>query len=421
MNALQRRLIVLALMAGLSRCGETAEWHVATDGKPDGQGTLEAPWDLASALAGKPQITAGDTVWIGEGTYKHPDRRLDSPGYVVKLVGKEDHPIRVRGEPGGRVTIDGGLSVQPPSTWLRIRDLEILVSENATMPRRVDEPGSHPQGYGRPWGGLHIHAGEGCKYIHLIIHDNAQGVSWWRGSTDSELYGCILYDNGWDAPDRGHGHAVYTQNESGIKTIADCMMTGGCGYTIHAYGSSQAYVDNYLVEGNICYDGGRFLIGGGRPSRHIRVLGNLVYNLDVQLGYSAPYNEDCEARGNVVFRGGLQINNYRRVIEEGNTVIGKHDPPPEHADARVEIRPSRYDPNRAHVAVFNWTRQPTVELPTSPFLNSGDQYTVLRPREFFGEPVAAGTFEGEIIRVPVDAEFAAFVLLRKPSNSAAFK
>ena len=42
-------------------------------------------------------------------------------------------------------------------------------------------------------------------------------------------------------------------------------MTGGFGYSMHAYGSSRAYVDNYVAEGNIVYDAGQFLIGGGRP------------------------------------------------------------------------------------------------------------------------------------------------------------
>ena len=44
------------------------------------------------------------------------------------------------------------------------------------------------------------------------------------------------------------------------------MMTGGYGYTLHAYGSKQAYVDNYVVRRNVCYNGGPFLIGGGRPA-----------------------------------------------------------------------------------------------------------------------------------------------------------
>lgn len=193
-------LMAMVLAAAIFASADAAEWYVAPGGKPDGQGTKDAPWDIESALAGQQRIAPGDTLWIREGTYKHPDRKPGSSGYVVRLAGEEGKPIQVRGTPGRRVTIDGGLSVQPPSTWLWIRDLEILVSENFSISRLVEEPGSHPESYGRPWGGLHVHAGQGCKYINLAIHDNAQGISWWRGSTDSEVYGCIIYDNGWDAP-----------------------------------------------------------------------------------------------------------------------------------------------------------------------------------------------------------------------------
>jgi len=407
---------LLAAVLAVSAAGHVhaTERYVATDGKRDAEGTINSPWDLESALSGSQKLEPGDTVWIMGGTYKHPDRKLGSPGYIVRLAGEAGQPIHVRAARGQRVTIDGGLTVQSPSTWLWIRDLEILVSENFSMSRRVEEPGSHPQSYNRPWGGLNIHAGEGCKYINLVIHDNAQGISFWSSATDSEVHGCIIYDNGWDAPDRGHGHAVYTQNQNGVKTISDCIMTGGYSYTMHAYGSSRAYVDNYLVEGNICYDGGTFLIGGGRPSRNIRVFENYLYGINMQIGYSAPYNEDCEVRDNIVVRGGLDIKNYRKVVDEGNVVLARDDPRPAEPELRVELRPNRYDPNRANVAIFNWARKPGVELAPEPFLRPGDGYRLLDPRDFFGQPVLAGTFDGAPIRVPMESEFGAFVLVKLP-------
>ena len=412
---MRRRFVLLVHLVGwmgLVAPALGAEWYAAPSGKPEGAGTKASPWDLESALGGKQRLGPGDTLWLARGTYRHPDRRLGSPGYTVRLAGAEGRPIHVRAMPGQRATLDGGLTVVAPSDWLWIWDLEILVSENFTMSRTVSQPGSHPADYARPWGGLNVHAGKGCKYIHLLIHDNAQGVSFWSGATDSELYGCIVYDNGWKAPDRGHGHAVYTQNQNGLKTIADCIMTGGYGYTMHAYGSSRAYVDNYLVTGNLCYDAGTFLIGGGRPSRNIRVLGNLLYKVNMQIGYSAPSNEDCEIRDNVIVDGGLQVNKYKKVVNEGNLILGKADPRPKDADARVELRPSRYDPRRANLAIFNWAKRPTVLVPLGTFAKSGDGYRLMNPRERFGQSVAEGTYDGKAIRVPVEGEFAAMVVVK---------
>lgn len=391
-----------------------AEWHVAPNGKPDAAGTTDSPWDLETALSGKHKVAPGDTIWLAAGTYRHPDRKLGSPGYVVRLAGQKDKPIHVRAARGARATLDGGLTVQQPSTFLWIWDLEVLVSENFTMPREVHEPGSHPQSYNRPWGGLNVQAGEGCKYINLVIHDNAQGVSFWSGASDSELHGCVIYDNGWKAPDRGHGHAIYTQNQSGVKTISDCIMTGGFSYTMHAYGSSRAYVDNYLIQGNFAYQGGTFLVGGGRPSRGIRVLDNLLYQVNMQLGYDAPTNEDCEVRGNLIVDGGLSINKFQKVVKEDNLVLGRSDPRPQ--GVRVVLRPNRYDPDRANLAVFNWAKEPAVDVPAGGFLNRGDKYRLMDPRDLYGKPVAAGPFDGRPIRVGTPKEFCAMVLLKETDS-----
>ena len=168
-----------------------------------------------------------------------------------------------------------------------------------------------------------------------------------------------------EAPDRGHGHAIYTQNKKGVKTIADCIMTGGYGFTLHAYGSQRAFVNHYLAEGNIVYHGGTFLIGGGQPSHDIRVFENFLYGVSMQIGYTAPYNEDCQIRDNLIVNGSLSIKNYRHVVNEGNQVISPNAPRPT-GPARVLVRPSRYDARRANIAIFNWRKEPAVELrPTS--------------------------------------------------------
>lgn len=402
--------VLIGLVALLSMgTTEGREWYVAPHGRPDNHGTLESPWDLTSALDGKQKIEPGDVVWITCGVYRHPDRSLGSPGFTVRLQGTEDAPIHIRAVPGQRVTIDGGLSVVSPTDYVWIWDLEILVSENFSMSREIAEPGSHPQSYGRPWGGLQIHAGRGCKYINLVIHDNAQGVSFWRGATDSELYGCIIFDNGWKAPDRGHGHAIYTQNEVGTKTIADCIMTGGYGYTMHAYGSERAFVDHYLVVGNIVYDGGTFLIGGGRPSRDIRVLGNILYNVTLQLGYSAPFNEDCEVRDNLIVNGGLVINRFRHVRSESNLVIPQGGKRPDEP-ARVILRPNRYDPHRAHVVVLNWQKAPEVAVSLEGVAQVGRKFRFMNPRDIYGTPAVAGRYEGKPISLPMNGEFGVWVV-----------
>jgi hypothetical protein len=398
--------VALATLAALP--GNAAEWYVAPQGTPVSKGTKEAPWDIESTLQGRQPVKPGDTILLLGGTY----RRRPAEQFEVKLISMEGAPIHVRPAPGERARIDGGLAVHNPTTHVWIWDLELFVSE--PQPEKPVGPGSHPKDFARPWGGLNVHGGSHCKFLNLVIHECRQGVSWWSGSRDSELYGCIIYDNGWPAVDRGHGHAVYTQNGEGIKTISDCILTGGHSYTMHAYGSSRADVSNYLVEGNICYSAGPFLVGGGKPSKNIRVVNNYLHGVLMRIGYTAPYNEDCEVRDNVIVNGGLQITKYQKVINEGNLVVPKEAKRP--AGALVVLRPNKYAQDRAHLAVFNWENKPVVAVDPGGFLKRGEAFRLLNPRDAFGRPVLTGKYDGRPIDVPVTGEFAAYLVLREAAR-----
>lgn len=384
--------------------------YVAPDGQSSNPGTQEAPWDIASALGGRQKVSPGDTIVLLEGTYRQRPKEL----YEIRLVGTGESPIRIRAAQGRRVRIDGGLSMQSPSAHVWVRDLEIFVSE--PTPERPVRAGSHPQDLKRPWGGLHMFGGKNCKYIDLIIHNCNQGISCWKGEIDPEIYGCIIYGNGWIGTDRGHGHCIYTQNDEGIKIISNCIMS--CpydgSYTVHAYGSDQAYVNNFLLEENICFDRGPFLVGGGRPSRNIRASRNYLYGIDMRIGYNAPYNEDCEIRDNVIVSGGLNIDRYRKVTQQGNLIVAKNQERPKGSKSILLV--NKYDGNRAHLAVYNWDKAEAVEVKVDPFLKAGDRYRLMNPSDVFGDPIAKGTCKGDTIRVPIKGEFGVFVLL-KDGNS----
>ncbi len=307
-----------------------------------------------------------------------------------------------------RASINGGLNLVPPTTFVEIRDLEITVSE--PRPTAPVPPDPSYRNVNRPWGGLNVHTGTGCKFINLVIHDNSQGVSWWTSSKDSELYGCLIDDNGWAGTDHGHGHTIDTQNADGTRTIADGILTDGFGYSLHAYRSSRADVNNDLVAGNIAYDANTFLIGGGKPSHRIRVHDNILYGVPMQLGYSAPRNVHCEVRNNLIVNAALKINRFEHVNREGNLVLADGEPRPE--ELRVILRPNRYDRRRAHLAVLNGEKRPEVEVAAGESLKAGESYRLLDPRDVFGEPVQTGTADGRPVPVPMAVEFAAFVVLK---------
>ena len=417
--------LVCVLLAAVPSAA--AEHYVAVDGKADNAGTEAAPWDLASALSGAQQVAPGDTIWVGGGAYKHPDRQPGRNGYSVKLAGAEGKPIYVRAVPGERVTVDGGLRVENPSKFLWIWDLEIIVSENLSESRVAKDSGSHPEDLARPWGSLNILGGEHCKYIHLVIHDNAQGIGFWRPAVDSEVHGCIVYDNGWIGPDRYHGPGIYGQNQTGTKLGTDNIFFGNYSNTTQFYGSSRAYVDNFHIEGNIAFgprkEGGRytFLIGGGRGSRGIVVKNNILYEVPMSVGYTAKDSEDCIVEGNTIIRHGLSIRGFKNVTEKDNLIWRgrENDAVPE--TATMFVRPSKYDPSRANLAIVNWPKSKTVDVDLATFLKTGDAFRIQSVLDFFGPSVVAGTYKGKAVTIPMpvedrtgQGEFCAFVVLRQP-------
>jgi hypothetical protein len=418
------------------RVAGAGQHFVAPDGKPTGAGTKESPWDIVSALEGKHAVRPGDILWIRGGTYRNPDRKHSSQGWVVSLCGEEKAPVHVRAYPGERVTIDSGLQLgfkgKAEHVWLW--DLELVTSD---LTSETKTAGSAPADLGGPLGGLHVATGTGCKFINLVIHDVYQGISYWVGARDSEVHGCLIYQNGWKGPDRCHGHCIYTQNRDGAKTISGCIFSTPFGHgqqLIQAYGSKAAWVNGFRIEDNISYamtpQGDRLLVGGQADgNRDNRVLRNYFFNAGLQLGYSGKNHADGHLRENVLLDGSIVVCNYLDVEIRDNLVAGgridagncgkatsqgnQTFASGKHVDAtKAFLIPNKYDPTRAHLAVFNWAGTPTAQVKVAPFLKAGDRYQLLDPHNFFGKPLLAGKCAGETMPVPIKATFAAFVVLR---------
>ena len=65
------------------------------------------------------------------------------------------------------------------------------------------------------------------------------------------------------------------------------------------------------------------------------------------------------------------------------------------------VRANKYEPGRAHVVVYNWSRQPTVPVDVAGVLRVGDRYEVRNVQDFFGAPVLRGTYDGRAIGIPM--------------------
>src|SRR5438477_4810795 len=307
-----------------------AEFYVSPGGSGSNAGTASSPWDLTTALSSSGRVKPGDTIWLRGGTYRGT--------FTSRLTGTSANPIPVRQYPGGRATIDGGdsggngiLLVSGSYTWywgfeVMSSDLDRVSTQISSWPTDIarGEAIQIDQTTG---------SGVGTKFINLSVHDTRQGFSFWKEAIDAEIYGCLIYNNGWIAPDRGHGHGIYTQNATGTKSITDNILFNQYGYGIHAYGSSTASLNNFTIQGNAAFNNGSpagqhnpdILVGGAAAARHIDVLDNATYarpftSTTARLGSDAA-NADLRVEGNT-FIGFTSVRNWSRVAVSGNTFVG---------------------------------------------------------------------------------------------------
>src|SRR5687768_4789276 len=89
--------VLLAMLSSASSPATAAEFFAAADGKANGAGSKDRPWDLRTALSAA-AIRPGDTLWLRGGTYRGD--------FTSRLTGTADAPITVRQYPGERAIID---------------------------------------------------------------------------------------------------------------------------------------------------------------------------------------------------------------------------------------------------------------------------------------------------------------------------
>jgi len=68
---------------------------------------------------------------------------------------------------------------------------------------------------------------------------------------------------------------------------------------------------------------------------------------------------------------------------------------------RVTLQPNSYDANRTHIVINNFSKNATVSVDVSSFLRPGDSFELRNAQDYFGAPVASGTYAGGSISIPM--------------------
>lgn len=420
---------------------ETPGFFVAPRAEAGGDGSAELPFDLAEALAHPSAVTPGDTIWVREGIYHGT--------FMASLAGEAGMPITLRAYPGERVVIDGTLAID--GRFAIYRDLEIMSSE----PTRTTEiSGSSPADLDHRGKGVTV-GGPSTRLVNCVIHDGNGAMSAWSSAPDAELYGNIVFNGGWIGPDRGHGHALYTQNRTGEKHVRDNIMFNQFGRGVQAYGSARAFVEGFRFVGNVVFNE-EFLVGGenGLVATDIVVRENLLYNGRIRMGFSHGDNGAMAVVDNVIAHGGTaplfiqrrwsefeiarnRVYGASRLaytrqsagegrVWDGNAYASSSDGLFEvegmgtmgleawrtatgfdatstasslPTSPEIIVRPNEYEEGRAHVVIYNWDERDEVVVDLSDTgLRIGERYELRNVQNYFEEALT-GTYDGEPVRV----------------------
>lgn len=402
--------------------GVPAGHHVSPAGTPQGDGTAQSPWDLDTALHNPPAVKPGDTIWLHKGVY--------AGAFVAKLDGTSAAPVTVRSYPGEWARIDGAGQTDPTLQIYHhdtvFRDFEVMNGDPART------ASSRPSG-------VYVEAA-GVKLVNLVVHDTGTGIIC-NSATDTtpelapelEVYGCLLYDNGWDAPDRGHGHDLYLQNRDGTKHVLENILFNSFGgFGIHAYSDNDTHwVQGYEITGNVWFNGGAGAAGaskiydgclvghnGTHPVARVTLRENMGYahpsgERDLRLGWAAD-NQDATLEDNYLVGQTIFQKAWQSIAMTGNTFFGApltgvmQSAYPNNTylaarpkGAKVFVRPNKYQAGRAHVVVYNWDLADHVDVDLGAALPKGTAFEVRNAQDYFAAPVAAGTYQGGTISLPM--------------------
>ena len=488
-------IALIALVASLSALTKqsaaqsptTPQDHFAApNGTPSGNGTMQAPWDLITAFNHPPAVRPGDTIWVRGGVYAPVVR------WTATLTGTAAAPVVVRAYPGERVQILGGMRIYGADAWYCGLEHTYAGTESRVSAQTGSDPTDQPAR-----GQVAVY-GHRVKLINPVVHDLNEGIDFFGidQAIDAEVYGAILFNNGWQGTDRGNGSGMYIQSGSGSKWITDVISFNNFSTGMKGYGRLAA-VQGLIFDGVMSFNAGAYAVdvpgAGARvqnllvTSEEVPVDGIVVRNgafyhppeshaLNLMFGNNGALGLGVQVTDNYIAGGvGICINRYERATVTGNTVYGRQTDPAVHnsaivgiqhdgpvppyvwdrnvyfdgilpwaedgrrysfgaaganrawvggrfigwlettgydalstytvgrpSETKIIVRPNRREAGRAHVAVYNWGGAETVQVDASAIgLRAGDQYEVLDVQNYFGGPVATGTFGGTSIAVPM--------------------
>lgn len=212
-----------------------------------GDGTFQNPWSLEQALS--LEITPGQTLWLRGGMYSAP-----AGGYVSNLTGTKEEPIIIQSfhREWAVLVIDEKdetpqvLNILGNNTIYR--DFGLV---NINKERELSSYSERPRGFRLQ--------GHHNKIINVISHDHGTNTCNDTSPeiTGNEIYGSVMFNNGWDDALLNRGHSLYIKHNCEINCspliIRDNIIFQDFMGGIQIAGQVSK-VNNIIVSGNVVFN-----------------------------------------------------------------------------------------------------------------------------------------------------------------------
>ncbi len=320
--------------------------HQSTPGKHTGDGSLNSPWDLQTALSNKHNtIKAGAIIYLHEGTYNgRYISNLKSNGSKITVSAFENDKVILNGNVNSEIRsvleVNGGNVI--------FKNFEITFLGDFL--RHVND-----KNFKHITGINHLN-GEDCEFINLKIH-NVPGTALgsWKRTGGTKIQHCIIFNNGYIGKQRGHGVGIYVQNQSDkIRLIENNIIFNNYYKGVEVWDASDRstfeYVKNVTLRKNTIFNNGVILNkhwaniliasndnGGLNIAKNISVTDNVLYHntdflndannfgdgVSLALGYNknAPV-ENVTVKNNIIIgkNNALNILYAKDLVFKNNTV-----------------------------------------------------------------------------------------------------
>ncbi|MFN0279332.1 MAG: cohesin domain-containing protein [Pyrinomonadaceae bacterium] len=292
----------------------TCDYYASPTGTAGGNGTISNPWNLQTALFNSGIIVAGKTLCLRGGIYRGkfkstlngggtvraaPDEYPIIDGYAYTTLTQDIDAVQttftvtdasviaasitssaadtliIDGEAfavtsivGNTINADragsGSSTIAVPhlaGSLVRLAGNQLTVTGNNTTYRDIEIRNSEPL---RNWqtdgaeglrGAGVTNTGDANKFLNLIVHDNLIGIFLSGLSSNTEVYGCLSYNNGMYDGLEGKGHGMYIENSSGFARIYDNIVLNNFNNGAQLYGRTAQSVGGD-IQGSVFANSG---------------------------------------------------------------------------------------------------------------------------------------------------------------------